>query len=149
MKNPVVFTFNFKMMDSKGQIIESTQKSPLSVIEGKQQVFEALEKALLKLKPGDRKRIAINSKDAFGEYNTDLVVQVPQSNFNELPRIGDVFNMDGDNGSPIEMTVVDEKNGLFILDGNHYLAGVDLLIEIDFLKQRPATSQERRTGNVV
>ena len=148
MKNPVVFTFNFKMMDSKGQTIESTQRSPLSVIEGKQQVFGALERALLKLKPGDRKRIAINSKDAFGEYNTDLVVQVPQSKFNELPRIGDVFNMDGDNGSPIKMTVVDEKHGLFILDGNHYLAGVDLLFEIDFIKQRPATSEERRTGKV-
>lgn len=148
MDCPDVFTFHFKMMDSKGRLIESSEEAPISIIEGKYQVFASLEKALLKLRPGDRKRVAINSKDAFGEYDTDLVVQVPQSKFADVPSIGDEFDMDDDGGSTIKMRMVDEKHGLCILDGNHQLAGVDLLFEVQILKRRPATSKEMRTGKI-
>lgn len=148
MKSSDVFTFHFKMMDSRGRLIESSQEEPISIVEGKHQIFDFLEKALLKLKPGDQKRVAINSKDAFGGYDTNLVVQIPQSRFGDIPNIGDVFDMDDDGGSVIKMKIVDEKNGLFILDGNHQLAGVDLLFEIEVLKRRPATLKEIRTGKI-
>ncbi|MCB0392120.1 MAG: FKBP-type peptidyl-prolyl cis-trans isomerase [Bdellovibrionales bacterium] len=141
-KNIHAFTFHYKMMDSKGILIKETRDKPLKIIEGKRQIFKPLESSLLNLNPGEIKRITVKCKEAFGEYNSNLLMQVPESEFQQRPKIGDLFNIESENGKLIKMRVADEKNGIYILDGNHQLAGVDLLFEIKLIERRTATPIE-------
>jgi len=143
-----VVWFNFKMMDSKGTLIESSMDEPISIISGKNHIFKPVENAVVKMSEGDTKRIPVRSNEAFGDYNEDLVYQIPTSKFENVPKVGDSFEMEIEDGTVINMNMVDEKNGVCILDGNHTLAGVDLLFEIEVVKRRLANAQEIKTGKV-
>ena len=143
-----VIFFNYKMMDSRGVLIEASQKEPLSIISGKSHTFKPIENAALKMKKGESKRIPVRSKDAFGDYNEDLVLQVPKSKFESSPKIGDTFEMELEDGSIIKMKMADEKDDVCILDGNHSLAGIDLLFEIEIISRREATAHEIKTGKI-
>ena len=143
-----VITFNYQMMDSKGTIIESNQGRPVSIIQGRDEIFHPVEKAIAHMKEGTKRKVAVRSNEAYGPHRDELVVQVPQSELKSQPKLGEVYELKLDDGSKVEMKIVDDKNGVYTLDGNHPLAGVDLLFNLDIVRRRPATSSEIQSGKI-
>lgn len=129
-KNCIV-TIDYHINDSEGNLVHEQTES-LSYLHGDYgQLFNGVEEALEGKKVGDTFKVALSSDQAFGEYDPELVVT---ENISELPAdlcIGMEIDgyMEDDDEDVIIYTVKEIKGKKATLDGNHPLAGMDLVFE--------------------
>jgi FKBP-type peptidyl-prolyl cis-trans isomerase SlyD len=90
--------------------------------------------------------------EAYGEYEVSLVDEVSRDQFPGVEEIepGMQFQTQMDDGAPmiINVTAVDEENDTIIVDGNHPLAGVTLVFEVEINGIRVACQDEIDHGHV-
>ncbi len=129
-KNCIV-TIDYHINDTQGNLLYEEAES-LSYLHGDYgQLFKAVEDALEGKKVGDTFKVALCAAEAFGDYDEELVVT---ENVSELPDglcVG--MEIDGymeDDSEDVIIYTVKEINGKkATLDGNHPLAGMDLIFE--------------------
>jgi FKBP-type peptidyl-prolyl cis-trans isomerase SlyD len=81
---------------------------------------------------------------------TELIVEVPKSklpNSEELA-IDDQFQAEGPNGEMLMFRVLEINGDTVKLDGNHPLAGEDLVFDVEVTGVRDATTEETAHGHV-
>lgn len=146
---PRVMSFHYTLKDAKGEVLESSfGDEPLQFLEGVGQIIPGLESAILGLQKGDKKAVAVKAGEAYGEYEKDLIVQVPRE---QIPKpdvaVGDRFHADSGHGQTqvVVVTAVDDKN--ITVDGNHPLAGQDLHFDVEIVDVRSATKEELEHGH--
>ncbi len=147
MKRVIGFTYN--LFDQQGNMIESSKDhGPLYFLEASSQIIPGLETELVKMKIGDKKKISVQAKDAYGETRTDLIVNIQM---NQLPQgkaitVGDQFRVDADHNSPV--FIVKAINGEQVtLDGNHPMAGKNLVFDVEVSMIRDASAEEVAHGH--
>jgi FKBP-type peptidyl-prolyl cis-trans isomerase SlyD len=143
-----VYTIHYTLKDSEGEVLESSiGDEPMSFLAGVGQVIPGLEKQLAGLKMGDKKLISVVAAEAYGEYDDDLVAQVPRAQFPKKDiEVGEQFQTDAGGGQ--QVVVVTELSDEFVtIDGNHPLAGEDLQFDIEVLTIRDATKDELAHGH--
>lgn len=143
-----VFLFHYKLTDKSGKVLDSSEgRGALSFMEGAGQIIPGLEKELLALKKGDKKRVDVAARDAYGLRDDNLVIRVPLA---ELPtttvKIGDRFHGGQDAHSPV-FCVTEVSATEATLDGNHSLAGMDLTFDVEMTDIREATPEEVSHGH--
>lgn len=143
-----VIYFKYSVKDSSGKIIDQSGDKTITLLEGTKKVFPIVEAAMLTAELREKHIIQIPAKEGYGDYDLQLVVQVPEAKFRNSPKIGSRFKVKTPNGKIMEMSVVDKKEGVLILDGNHPLAGKNLIFEVEVLRRRPAQEFEIETGQV-
>lgn len=143
-----VISFHYCISDFKGKIVKSTQSKPVSIIRGQSQIFKKVEDALLSIKCGEKINVKLESSEAFGEYETDFVMQVPASQIESDAKVGNRLSIDLEDGSTVEMRIVGHKNGICILDGNHPLAGVNLSIDLERVENPSEQFDEGSTQSI-
>jgi FKBP-type peptidyl-prolyl cis-trans isomerase SlyD len=146
-KQQRVITFHYTLTDSEGQTLDSSRDAePLSFMEGVGQIIPGLENLLATLQKGDKKVVTIASKEAYGERNEQLVVEVERA---KLPKgdlqVGDQFQTQDPHSPPF--TIVDVTETHAILDANHPLAGMDLTFDVEITEMRDATDEEKSHGH--
>lgn len=144
-----VIGFTYSLFDQQGIMIESSKDhGPLYFLEASQQIIPGLETELVKMGIGDKKKISVAAKDAYGETRTDLIVNVQA---NQLPQgkalaVGDQFRVDADHNSPV--FIVKAINGEHVtLDGNHPMAGKNLVFDVEISLIREASADEIAHGH--
>ncbi|MEK6555825.1 MAG: peptidylprolyl isomerase [Bdellovibrionota bacterium] len=103
----------------------------------------ARSEGLRGIKKGETRSISIPAQDAYGLYDPKLVLTrfIEDSNLNSPLKIDEqVFVMK--NGVRTQMRVIEFSSDTVTLDGNHPLAGQDLIFEILTLDARDATNDE-------
>lgn len=143
-----VISFHYKLTDKAGANIDSSEGRPaFSFLEGAGQIVPGLEKELVSLKKGDKKRVEVAAKDAYGQKDPSLVLTIPRE---QLPvkeiKVGDLFRGGQEEHSPV-FKVVDLTLTNATLDGNHPLAGQDLVFEVELTDAREATAEELTHGH--
>ncbi|MDP1785140.1 MAG: FKBP-type peptidyl-prolyl cis-trans isomerase [Sulfuricurvum sp.] len=129
-KNCIV-TVDYHINDSEGKLLHE-ETEPLMYLHGDYgQLFKAVEDALEGKKIGETFTVALSANEAFGAYDSELVVT---ENISELPEdltIGMEIDgyMEDDCDDVIIYTVKEIKGKKATLDGNHPLAGMDLVFE--------------------
>ena len=148
-ENKRVIGFNYSLFDQNGTLIESSKEhGPLYFLEKSQQIIPGLEQELLTMKLGDKKKITLSAKNAYGDIKADLIFQVPMS---QMPQgkplqVGDQFRVDADHHSPV--FVVKAITGDQVsLDGNHPMAGKDLTFDVEIAMIRDASKEELSHGH--
>jgi FKBP-type peptidyl-prolyl cis-trans isomerase SlyD len=141
-----VISFHYTLTDSSGKTLDSSEgDEPLSFLEGVGQIIPGLETALSKLKVGEKKKINVPAKDAYGHRDDKKLVEVA---LEQLPKkdvkIGDMFQT-GQNSPPLTVTQVNKTHAT--LDANHPLAGVDLTFDVKITDIREATPEEIDHGH--
>lgn len=142
-KNCIV-TIDYHINDSKGNLLHE-EAEPLIYLQGDYgQIFKAVEDALEGKKIGEGFKIALSSHDAFGEYDSELLIT---ENLSELPdglTLGMEIDgyMEDDSDDVIIYTVKEIKGKQATLDGNHPLAGMDLIFEGTVLDIHEASKEE-------
>lgn len=140
-----IVSFNCLLKNKLGKIISSTfNKDILTGGDLKKQELAALSVALQNLKKGEKRKIILMASEAYGYYDPNLVLTMPR---NSLPQVNTVklaeppiiIDVDGKR-HPFRVTEVTPEN--IVLDGNHPLAGQDLVFEIETLAVRDATPEE-------
>ena len=105
----------------------SKEGKPLEFTVGSEQMPRGLDQAVIGMKLNERKNVTVEPKDAYGKRNEDLVMKFDKSKLpkNLEPTIGMVVKIENIPGTIVN---VDEKQ--IILDGNHPLAGKDVVFDI-------------------
>jgi len=144
-----VISFNYILTDKSGKQLDASQPGhPLVFLSGAGQIIPGLENILSAMGKGGQKTVTIPAKEAYGEYNEQLIYKVKSS---QLPRadvkVGDMFEVgSGEQYFPVSVTAVAGDD--ITLDGNHPLAGQDLTFAVDIVEKRTATPQELAHGHV-
>ena len=150
MSAPNVISIYYTLTDKNGEILDrSPENEPLAYLEDAGMILPALEEALRGLAVGTKKQIHISASRAYGERNEDLVQKVAKTRLpaddGEL-KIGDMFHADAHDGTYL-VKVIGFDGDMVVLDGNHPLAGVDLIFDIEIAGVRPATEKEIAHGH--
>ena len=108
---------------------------PLSLTLGAEEVFPALEKAIIGMTVGEVKNIHLAAEQAYGLRLDENLLRVPRELFpseKEL-RIGQKLSVElgGNSQRVMRIRLVDEREVL--LDGNHDLAGCDLTFALQLV----------------
>ncbi|MFH1424670.1 MAG: FKBP-type peptidyl-prolyl cis-trans isomerase [archaeon] len=120
---------NEEIAKKEGLNTEGTVYGPVTVVVGARHVVPGLDKQLSSLSVGEKKKIDIESADAFGSKDAELVKLVPMNVFkrqkvNPIP------------GMPVELErqkgiVKSVSGGRVKVDFNHPLAGKTLEYEVE------------------
>jgi FKBP-type peptidyl-prolyl cis-trans isomerase SlyD len=144
-----VIGFHYTLKDKKGELIDSSEgREPLLFLQGSGMIIPGLEKEIVELTVGDKKTVEVLAQDAYGDVIDDLIINVQKSQFpqdRELT-VGDQFQVNEEPNAPI-FTVVSIEAEEVTLDGNHPLAGVDLVFDVELTEKRDATEEELAHGH--
>ncbi len=144
-----VVTFHYTLRDPQGRLLDtSAGGQPISYLEGAGQIIDGLDEALRGAAAGAKQRVEVPAAKAYGERDDTQVQRVLKA---LLPVEGDLnpgdqFKAGEDAFAPV-VTVVGVEGDEVILDGNHPLAGVDLVFDVEVLGVRAASAEELEHGH--
>jgi FKBP-type peptidyl-prolyl cis-trans isomerase 2 len=119
-----------------GSVFDSSaQRAPLGFTLGDGNMIKGFDSAVYGMAVGDKKTVTIPAAEAYGERRDDMMIEVPveQVPADIKPELGMVLQLQGGNGQPMPVTVVDIDETKITLDANHDLAGKDLIFEIELM----------------
>ena len=129
-------TVNYTGKLEDGSIFDTSLqegREPLKATLGQGSLIPGFEMGLLETEVGDKKTITIDYNNAYGEYNDDMIVEVPKNQVPEGVQVGAMLQTFGPNGPAIVKVVeVNEEN--IKIDANHPLAGKNLIFELEVLE---------------
>lgn len=144
-----VIGFHYTLKNTQGELIDTSDgQPPLLFLEGSGMIIPGLESELLPMSVGEKKVVEVASADAYGEVMDDLLITVQKSQFPDGTEIneGDHFQVNEEPMAPLFKVVkVDGEN--VTLDGNHPLAGHDLVFDVEITEKRDATEEEIAHGH--
>jgi len=127
--------FSGKLED--GTIFDSSRnKKPLSFRVGNNEVLQGIDDAVIGMKVNQEKTININSDVAYGAIERELIITIDK---NKLPsdlelELGQELEIPNEDGNPITVRITNMTDDSIELDGNHPLAGKNVIFEIRLLK---------------
>ena len=128
-KNTLV-SLSLKIESENGDFLDDSEKL-IYVHGGYGQIFQKLEDLLESKQVGDTFNALLQPADAFGEYDTALVLT---ESLEELPNEIELgMELDGEDGSHVWI-VEKMENGVATLNANHELAGIPLRVSGEILE---------------
>jgi FKBP-type peptidyl-prolyl cis-trans isomerase SlpA len=126
-------TVNYTGKLEDGSIFDTSLtegREPLKAKLGEGQLIPGFESGLIDMSIGENKTIEINPTEAYGDYNNELIVEVPKNNVPENVEVGMMLQTFGPMGPSI-VKVLEIKDEVVVLDANHPLAGKKLTFELE------------------
>lgn len=123
-------------LENGEQFDSSVGREPLEFTVGAGQMIPGFDAALPGMNVGDRKTINIPAKDGYGESNEDAIIEFPKENVPEEMKIepGQTLTLTNQEGQPFPVVVKEIKDDVIILDANHFLAGKNLVFDIELVE---------------
>lgn len=140
-----VVKIHYTLHDAEGNQLDSSEgKDPLQYIHGKGMLISGLEAMLEGKEPGAKFKAVIEPKDAYGEYNEKMVVEVPRNQFEaDTPvEVGMQFQASTEDGQVCIVRVIEVSDDKVKVDANHELAGKQLTFDVEVVDVREATEEE-------
>jgi peptidylprolyl isomerase len=112
-----------------GTIFYSTKDhEPLSVSIGDDQIFSALESAIIGMQEGETRNIVLSAEEGYGPRLKENIIKVARSSFpaGKEISIGQKLSIGFSGGESRIMRVIAVNETEVTLDGNHALAGFEL-----------------------
>ena len=134
----------YRIIDqSSGEVIEQVEE-PLGYVQGDNSLlFNQVTKELEGKCVGDEVEILLKAEDAFGKKADELIFT---DDINNVPMeyrfIGASVTMQNDKGGTKDFIVSSIEDGKLTIDGNHPLAGKDIIFYVEILSIREATADE-------
>ncbi len=138
----------YTLRDGRGNLLKSTDEpedeGPEGFVFGLGRMVPGLEQALEGASPGDVLEVTVAPEDGYGTRDPDDVFEVDRGEFPdpEAIEIGSDFSAEGDDGTRIDMRVVEVYPDHVVVDANHPLAGETLNYQVRVVAVRPATPDE-------
>ena len=124
-----------KLLD--GQVFDSSlEREPLEFTMGQGQLIPGFEKGLLDMKVNEKKTITIPSEEAYGAPRQELVQEVEKNMLPEeiKPEVGMGLVSTSPDGREMNLVVTEVKENSIVVDGNHPLAGKDLVFDLEVVE---------------
>lgn len=133
--NTVKVHYTGKLSD--GQVFDSSEgKEPLEFTLGQGRLIPGFEKGLIDMKLNEKKTITIVSDEAYGAVREDLIQEVQKSELPQeiTPEVGMGLVSKSSDGHEMNLQVVEVRDASIVLDGNHPLAGKDLIFDLEVVE---------------
>jgi len=110
----------------------SEGKDPLEFEVGTGKLIKGFDQAVIGMEKGEEKQVKIESKDAYGDPNPDLIKTVPRENLpkEQEPKVGMMILLKTPDGRQFPAKLVDVQEKEVKIDLNHPLAGKALNFKI-------------------
>ena len=146
IQNDAVVQFAYNL-NVDGQELESNL---LEYLHGHGNIIPGLESELTGMNVGDRKHVLVAAKDAYGEFDPNMVITVNRNSFPEdfEIRLGEPMNLRDGSGQVFQAVATAIAEDTVELDPNHPMAGKDLEFQVSILSIRPATTEEIEHGHL-
>ncbi|HSR55672.1 MAG TPA: FKBP-type peptidyl-prolyl cis-trans isomerase [Alphaproteobacteria bacterium] len=117
-----------------GTLFDSSEgRDPLEITIGDKKVIPAIEESVVGLSVGDTTTVEVEAANAFGPHRPEAIQKVERSAIPEGVdvTVGSQVQATGTDGQQLILKVVEVDDATVTLDGNHPLAGEDLVFEIE------------------
>jgi FKBP-type peptidyl-prolyl cis-trans isomerase SlyD len=144
-----VVTLHYTVSTTDGDLIDSSHEAPpMAFLQGSHFMIEGIEDALFGKVKGDKFEVTVDPDKAYGERHDDLVQEVPADMFEGMDvEVGMSFRATTDDGEQ-SVIIIDKTDTTVTVDGNHPLAGMSLMFDIEVVDVREATAEEIAHGHV-
>lgn len=118
------------------QFDSSVGREPLEFTVGAGQMIKGFDAAMPGMELGEKKTINIQPEDAYGERSEEALIEFPKANVPpDMPlEVGMQLSLRNQDGQPFPVTVSEIKDDVIVLDGNHMLAGKELVFDIELVE---------------
>ena len=128
-------TVDYTLKDAEGTTLNSSAETgPLRFIFGAGQIFPVGERALAGLEPDAHVVTAVSAAEGFGERDEARVIEIPRSQLPPEFAVGTMVSAQDERGRHFPFVVTHLDENLARVDGNHPLAGKDLVFELTVQK---------------
>ena len=115
-----------------GEVFDSSEgKDPLQLEVGSGQIIPGFENAIMGKQIGEKVTVQVPADQAYGQIREDLYVEVPMDKMPGEVEVGQLLQADSGDGQVVQVIVKEVKEDTIVIDGNHPLAGQDLVFEIE------------------
>lgn len=105
-------------------------REPLETVLGNNMLIKGFENGLIGLSEGDKKTLEIEPSEGYGEYQEEMVNEIPKGNVPENVKAGEMLQGMSQMG-PINVKVIEVKDETVVIDANHPLAGKKLVFDVE------------------
>lgn len=121
---------------TSGELFDSSAgREPLEFTVGGGQMIKGFDAAMPGMSVGEKKTINIPAADAYGEKDPAAVIQFPKENVPADMKLekGMQLTLSDPDGNPFPVVVAEIKEDIIVLDANHFLAGEELVFDIELV----------------
>ena len=130
LDNGDMFDTTVKEEAQKAHIYNAERNyTPIQVNIGQKQVIPGFEEALMGMREGESKTVAISPDKAYGQVDENLIKNVPIGAFKNTgmqPEAGAMFQFKSKDGRPLSALIRAVEKDSVLVDMNHPLAGKTL-----------------------
>jgi peptidylprolyl isomerase len=118
------------------QFDSSAGREPLAFTVGAGQMIKGFDAAIPGMAIGDKKTINIAAADAYGERSEEAIIEFPKENVPADMKLekGMQLTLTNQYGQPVPVVVEEVREDVIILDANHFLAGKELVFDIELVE---------------
>ncbi len=119
-----------------GETFDSSEgREPLEFEVGSGMVIKGFDDGVTGMVVGEKKTITIPVENAYGAKNEGMLIDMPKDRFPEDMEleVGMPLVMSDPNGQQFQVVVAEIKEDSVTLDGNHPLAGKDLVFDLELV----------------
>ena len=148
----VSLTYDLTVINEEGEkelMERATQSQPLTFLFGMGMMLESFEKNIEGLKTGDKFSFVLTPEEAYGDYITNNVIELPKKMFEidgkfDAERIseGQTLPMVDARGNRMMGSVLEVKDDVVVMDFNHPLAGETLHFDGEVIDIHEPTEEE-------
>jgi len=155
-KNKVVAVNYALRTEENGPIVEQTKDDRLlEFLFGRGMMLQKFEDNLNGKSEGDKVSFHLTPEEGYGEYNKDIIVDIPRRVFEvdgvlneKICFVGNHIPMQDNKGNHMIGKILEISADSVKMDFNHDMAGKDLYFEVEVKSIREATEEEIEHGHV-
>ena len=123
-------------LTSGEQFDSSAGREPLEFTVGAGQMIKGFDAAMPGMAIGEKKTINIVPEEGYGAKDPAAIIEFPKEHIPADMKLepGMQITLTDPNGNPVPVVVVEVKEDVIILDANHFLAGEELVFDIELVE---------------
>ena len=151
VRRHTVVSMQYSLSNAAGVVVREADSAPVGYLHGVGGLFARLERELETHAAGDIVTVRLLPDCAFGKRDTDLVREVPLGDIppGEVIEAGGTIVGTDEHGGEVNFRILEVRDDVVVLDGNHPLAGQALVSEVETQGIHDATEEEIRTRKVL
>jgi len=137
VKNGDVVKVHYTGKLANGETFDSSEnREPLEFTVGAGMMIQGFDAAMPGMSVGDKKTVNITPAEGYGEKDPTAIIEFPKENVPEDMKLepGMSLTLTNQEGQPFPVVVTEIKDEIIVLDANHFLAGQELVFDIELVE---------------
>lgn len=123
-------------LTSGEQFDSSVGREPLEFTVGAGQMIKGFDAGVEGMAVGEKKKIAVAPEDGYGSRNEEAIIEFPLEQIPADMKLepGMQLTLQNQDGHPVPVVVTELKEKVVVLDANHFLAGKEIVFDVELVE---------------